>query len=475
MENHIYYGDNLTILRQWVKEETVDLCYIDPPFNSERNYHHNYPVGTEKDKIQVQVFKDRWQWDQRADEEFSEIIDNHSRILTAQTIDLIAGLAKVLKKSSLLAYLVSMTLRIAEIHRVLKSSGSFYLHCDPAASHYLKLILDTIFCAQGGEFRNEIIWCYSGGGRPRTDFARKHDCIFRYTKSKQATFNADEIRVNYALDPSKYTSPKSWGSHGSCEKSYSPHPLGKVPEDWWILSALNSQSKERLGYPTQKPEALLERIIKASSNEGDTVLDAYCGCGTTVAVAERLGRNWIGIDITYQSIVLILKRLEKLGIRVLDKVMIKGVPRDFDSAVALANQRDDRVGREFEKWMVLTYSKNQAVISERGKGNIDGIAYLPDHKAKNGIEHKKVLFSVKSNNQSSPKIIYDLNRSIDQEQALCGILLTLYRMPDLVEESRQYGVYHDELTGNNYPRIQVVSVEEMLGGQLMKLPGMIQD
>ena len=176
--------------------------------------------------------------------------------------------------------------------------------------------------------------------------------------------------------------------------------------DVWELPIIAPSSKERLGYPTQKPEALLERIIKASSNEGDVILDACCGCGTTVAVSQKLNRQWIGIDITYQSISLILKRLknESEDGKVLDNVEISGVPRDFESAIALANKSDDKTRKEFEKWMVLRYSDNQVIINEKkgGDGGIDGIAYITHNHER---EIKKVIFSVKSNVKLSPAVL----------------------------------------------------------------------
>ncbi len=491
MKNQLYYGDNLDVLRKYIADDSIDLCYIDPPFNSKRNYNQIYNNIGHEDKAQAQAFIDTWTWDDYANHALFEIQSNYQGRFTAQSIDLIDGLTKVLKKGSLLAYLVSMTVRIAEIHRVLKPTGSFYLHCDPTASHYLKLVIDAIFCPRGGEFRNEIIWCYTGGGRSRDDFAHKHDCIFRYAKGKRVTFNADTIRVDYNLDTSKRTSPKAWGSHQGSHKTYAPNPAGKVPEDWWQLSPINSQSKERLGYPTQKPEVLLERIIKASSNEGDVVLDAFCGCGTTIAVAERLNRQWVGIDITYQSISLILRRLEKQFGRdftqdVVDKdtqqvksiatLELKGVPKDFASAVELANRQDDRTRKEFEKWAILTYSRNQAVINEKkgGDSGIDGIAYLADRNLKGEIENRKALLSVKSSKTLTPTVIRDLNGTIERENAACGFLLTLYPMPNLVKEAKQYGSYHNELVNRDYPKIQVVNVEEMLNGQLLELPNVMK-
>jgi site-specific DNA-methyltransferase (adenine-specific) len=284
-----------------------------------------------------------------------------------------------------------MTLRIVEIHRVLKPTGSFYLHCDPTASHYLKLVIDAIFCAKGGDFRNEIIWGYIAPSAAKKDFPRKHDVIFRYTKSGTFTFNADAIRIPYSeefVKRRKYSEGKSGiyaeRSLGRDENELDGFSKGKVPPSWWtdIKSGGQIPRKELLGYPTQKPEALLERIIKASSNEGDVILDAYCGCGTTVAVAEKLKRQWIGIDITYQSISLVLKRLEEHNQDSIDNIELNGVPKDFASAESLANKKDDRTRKEFEKWMVLTYSKNQAVINEKKGGDegIDGIAYILHNK-----------------------------------------------------------------------------------------------
>jgi hypothetical protein len=242
----------------------------------------------------------------------------------------------------------------------------------------------------------------------------------------------------------------------------------------WRIACLQPASAERLGYPTQKPEALLERIIKASSNEGDVILDAYCGCGTTVAVAQKLNRQWIGIDITYQSISLILKRLEEQSKDALDNVTISGVPKDFESAVALANKSDDKTRKEFEKWIVLTYSKNQAMINDKKGGDkgIDGVAYIPHSHENKEIEFKKVIFSVKSNAKLTPAVTRELFGTVERENAAIGILLTLYPMPNLVKDSKQYGFYHNEYVrgGKDYPKIQVVCVEDIFNGAVTDFP-----
>jgi DNA modification methylase len=440
MVNKLYYGDNLEVLRKYIKDESIDLCYIDPPFNSKRNYNQIYNNLGKEDQAQAQAFVDTWTWDNHANEALEEIQSNYQGKFTSQTIDLIDGLTKVLGKGSLLAYLVSMTLRIVEIHRVLKSTGSFYLHCDPTASHYLKIVLDAIFCSQGGDFKNEIVWKRSSAHNDTKQgnvvhLGRIHDVILFYTKSMNTLRNElyeshsqEYIEKFYKYrDPNGrlYTLDNITGPGGASKGNpqyeflgitrywrYSKNRMeelyqqgriiqtkpGTVPrykryldemqgiplQDLWNdISPISSQARERLGYPTQKPEALLERIIKASSNKGDVILDAYCGCGTTIAVAERLERNWIGIDITYQSISLMLKRLEdSFGKNVLDKIELNGIPKDLESAKALATKPDDRTRKEFEKWAVLTYSNNRAVINDK-KGadkGVDAIAYFQGDK-----------------------------------------------------------------------------------------------
>ncbi len=465
-KNRLYYGDNLEILRKNIKDETVDLCYIDPPFNSKRNYNQIYNNIGKEDVAQAQAFVDTWTWNTVANEGFDEITSNKNGVFTKQSISLILGLEKVLGKSSLLSYLVSMTQRIAEIYRVLKPTGSFYLHCDPTASHYLKLVLDAIFCPQGGDYRNEIVWCYKSGGASKLHFAKKHDIIFRYTKSNEFTFN--------------YEKEKSYGQAGGGQGGkvqYFKDEKGTYSfagiKDWWEISMLSTTHSERLGYPTQKPETLLERIIKASSNEGDVILDAYCGCGTTIAVAEKLKRNWIGIDITYQSISLIMKRVEdSFGKTILDNITLSGIPEDFESAVALANKQDDRVRKEFEKWIILTYSNNRAIINEKkgGDGGIDGTAFVVDYNDKQERIFEQAIFSVKSNKILSPTVIRDLYGTVEREKAVMGFFLTLYAMPNLVKEAEKYGNYQNTMFGQTLPKIMVISVQDILEGKKMYLP-----
>lgn len=469
MQNLLYYGDNLEVLRKHIRDETVDLCYIDPPFNSKRNYFQIYNNFGEEDRAQAQAFTDTWEWDTSAIEGFQQIITNEGGRFQEQTIELIKGLHAVLKEGSLLAYLVSMTLRITEIHRVLKPTGSFFLHCDPTASHYLKLVLDAIFCSQGGDFRNEIVWLYTGPGSPgMRQFMRKHDTVFWYSKGAQWTFNADDVRLAHSAKTKANYKEGLIGS-GFVGADHLIHEKGKVPEDWWQI-AIAPRGKEYMGYPTQKPEGLLERIIRAASNEGDVVLDAYCGCGTTIAVSQRLKRRWVGIDITYQSISLVLRRLEgAFGKMVLDQITLNGIPRDMNSAVALAHKKDDRLRKEFEKWAILTYTENRGIISDKRGADrgIDGVAYSGTGKT----ESAKIIFQVKSGHVKRSDVA-TLRGDMEREGAEMAVLITLENPTGPMKaEAKAAGQYFHPLMGKNYPRIHIATIQEIVEqGSRLELP-----
>lgn len=550
MTNKLYYGDNLDVLRRKIPDESVDLCYIDPPFNSKRNYFQIYNNQGSEDRAQAQAFVDTWTWDSETDEAEKglEYILDIERLnpkvgetrWTEQTVELVRGLEKVLGRGSLLAYLVHMTLRIVEIHRVLKPTGSFYLHCDPTASHYLKLVLDAVFCGEGGDFLNEIVWKRSSSHNRAKRWGPVHDTLFLYSKSAAYTWNRtfseyetryvdgkyrhrDDEGRRYRLSdltgpgtrqgdsgqewrgvnptsygrhwepphdralPSWFVFPPQWSDLAVRERlelmdkagliqwpkkkdgrpefrrfleTASGTPIQDVITD---LDPINSRADERLGYDTQKPEALLERIIKASSNEGDIVLDAYCGCGTTVAVAQRLGRRWIGIDITYQSISLILKRLEDRypddWPEIEANILLDGVPRDLESAMALANRKDDKTRKEFEKWAVLTFSKNQARINEKkgADGGIDGIAHFLIDKDTNG----KAIFQVKSRPGNRADLA-TLNSDRLREKAEFGFLIcTGLPTKPMRDEIAAAGKYKHPLLNREDDRLQVVTVAEL--------------
>ena len=458
----LYYGDNLEILRNKIPDNSIDLCYIDPPFNSKRSYFQIYNnIGRSEDKAQAQAFVDTWTWDDRAIEGFTEITTNLNGRFTGQAIELIKGLELVLGTGDLLAYLIHMTLRVTEIFRVLKPTGSFYLHCDPTASHYLKLVLDAVFCSQGGDYQNEIVWAYRTGGATKTRWSKKHDIIFFYTKSGGFSFNT---QTEKAYTKSKYRKPGiiDYGG-GNAEFFQDENGVYNLvfARDVWDISYINSQSKERMGYPTQKPEELLERIIKASSNPGDVVLDAYCGCGTTVAVADRLDRQWIGIDITYHSIGLILKRLaDANGGQLPADIVVDGIPQDVESARALANRDDDRVRKEFEKWAVLTYTNNRGVINEK-KGadrGIDGVVYFATGRDKT----ERMVIQVKSGGANRGTIA-TLKGDMQRERAELALLITMDEpTKPMLQEAKSVGVYEHALMGRTYDRIRIVTVREII-------------
>lgn len=529
MQNELYYGDNLDVLRRKVAGESVDLCYIDPPFNSKRNYFQIYNNQGSEDRAQAQAFVDTWNWGDEAIEGIDYILDIErlngragQTQWTPQTVELIRGLEKVLGRGSLLAYLVHMTLRIVEIHRVLKPTGSFYLHCDPTASHYLKLVLDAVMVGQGGDYIGEIVWRRTNSRSTSGRWPRLHDVIFHYSKSGTWTFNAqtalgEVAKIPHTLitgaDGKKYNTFELTGAgltqdgeSGRPWRGFDPGKMGRhwgnnhaqldewaagdlihfpknggfprrraeepfdplsrtvtVGDVWADIDRLNQTAKERLGYPTQKPEALLERIIKASSNEGDVVLDAYCGCGTSVAVAQRLGRRWIGIDITYQSIALILKRFADTykddWPAIEATIKLDGVPRDLESAMALANRKDDKTRKEFEKWAVLTFSRNQARINEKkgADGGIDGIAYFLLDKDTNG----KAIFQVKSRPGNRGDLA-TLNSDRQREKAEFGFLIcTSLPTKPMRDEIAAAGKFKHPMLDREDDRLQVITVAEL--------------
>ncbi len=335
MNNALYYGDNLEILREYIKDETIDLIYLDPPFNSKQSYNILFGEknGTQS-PAQIKAFEDTWHWDRKAEETYREIEEN----LPKETADLIRALRSFLGENDMMAYLVMMAIRLQELHRVLKPIGSIYLHCDPTASHYLKLVMDAVF--GGKNFRNEIIWLYTRPGtKHQKQFPKVHDIILWYSKSDNWIFKPGAIRIPYSqrtIERGKYSVATSKVTKGINQRVLPKG--GKCPEDWWHIPMIQGNARERLGYPTQKPEALLERIIKASSNEGDIILDPFCGCGTTITVAEKLKRKWIGIDITHLAVSLMKHRLENsFGNKVNYKVI--GEPVDLKGGRRISKRR----------------------------------------------------------------------------------------------------------------------------------------
>jgi len=294
----LFHGDNLDFLRA-MNSNSVHLIATDPPFNKGRDFH-----ATPDSLADGASFHDRWSWKRDVHQEWvDQITDDWPNVM-----NVIQG-SRSSYGDDMGAFLCYMAVRLIAMRRVLRDDGSIYLHCDPTASHYLKELMDAIFGKKN--FRNEIIWCYSGGGQPKKDFPKKHDVILRYSKTKHYIFNADAVRVPYDSDyqATVFTSPMSRAPG----KTYGPNPKGKVVEDWW-RGIPRPYGKERVGYPTEKPLALYERIVRASSNEGDIVLDPFAGCATTCVVADILGRQWVGIDIWDKAHDVVVNRLEAEGL-----------------------------------------------------------------------------------------------------------------------------------------------------------------
>jgi len=461
-KNKLYLGDNLDILREYVPDESVDLIYLDPPFNSNATYNVLFQEKSgEKSAAQITAFEDTWHWGQESEYAYQEIVRESPKKLA----DLIQAFRMFLGQNDMMAYLTMMAQRMSELYRILKPTGSIYLHCDPTASHYLKLLMDSTFNVSS--FRNEIIWGYRLGGRPQKGWPRKHDVILFYTKTSDDdfTFNSDSIRVPYESTGGYISS----GRKIVDGKEYKVNPLGKVPEDWWFISALNRQSKERLGYPTQKPEALLERIIKASSDESDIVLDPFCGCGTSIAVAERLHRHWIGIDITHLAITLMRHRLQNAFGKELSPYEIIGQPKDLESAKVLARESEHEGRYQFEWWALGLVDARPAQDKKKGADRgIDGyINFFDDNSGK----AKTIIVQVKSGHVSASHI-RDLKGVLEREKAQIGVYITLEEpTKPMIEEAASAGFYEPEhWPGNYYPRIQILTIKELIDGKNIEYP-----
>jgi site-specific DNA-methyltransferase (adenine-specific) len=459
LTNVLYYGDNLDVLRLHVKDETVDLVYLDPPFNSNATYNVLFAEQNgSQAAAQIKAFEDTWRWDQAAAEAYQEVVEGGGKVSQAMQ-----AFRQFLGDSDMLAYLAMMAPRLMELRRALKSTGSIYLHCDPTASHYLKMLMDAIFSPEN--FRNEIIWAYRGGGSGHKDFGHRHDVILRYSKTKDYCFYPDAVRVPYQAEGISRTDDAMWGKHRGTEKVYKPHPLGKVPEDWWPINILNANDPERLGYPTQKPEALLERIIKASSNEDDVVLDPFCGCGTTIAVAQRLKRRWIGIDITHLAVGLIKHRLrDAFGDAVAQTYQTIGEPTSLPDAATLAAEEPF----QFQAWALGLVGARVASSAKKGadKG-IDGRLYF--HDEAEGGKTKQVILSVKAGNTNVAHL-RDLRGVLERERAEIGVLLTMEEPTKPMRTEAAGAGFYNSPWGSRHPRLQILTVRELLAGRMVDIP-----
>jgi len=475
----LYFGDNLEILRKKIPDESFDLIYLDPPFNSNRDYNVLFKEGLQDSPAQIKAFEDSWHWNRESKQNFDHLVTKTNENIS----NLMLALEKTVGHNDMLAYLAMMTVRLIELHRVLKKNGSLYLHCDPTASHYLKIALDVVFGKEN--FRNEIIWHYRRWTAKANKFQRLHDTIFFYTKSDHYTWN--QLYAPYtegSLERKKHTLHRFKGEE---KHLVSETKEEGVPEnDVWQIPFIPPSSKERLGYPTQKPEALLERIVRASSKEGDWILDPFCGCGTTVSVAEKLGRKWVGIDITTLAINLIKYRLRnQLGIGK-KQIYTDGLPTDLAGAKELFKKDPF----EFEYWALDLV--NAMPAKSKSKGNmrgadkgIDGVIVFHKDLANgsgngngNGKgEYGRAIVQVKGGGVQRNQIAA-LKGDVEREKAEAGIFITLEKPTGpMASEAVDAGSFKTKLTGQKeFPKIQIMTVEELLRGKIPDLPqGLIKN
>ena len=449
MENTLYYGDNLEILRKYIKDESIDLIYLDPPFNSKANYNVLFKDESGESKAQIQAFTDFWHWDEESAKTYDYLVTNPN--VPAKVSNLISALHSFLGQNQMSAYLVMMAVRLIELHRVLKNTGSLYLHCDPTASHYLKIVLDAIFGEKN--FVNEIIWYYKTGGVPEKGFSRKHATIFFYAKSENFKFNP--------ITEKSYLTHKYGFSNIEIKEDANGYYTEVNCRDVWDIPALRGNQPEKLPYPTQKPLALLDRIIRASSNEGDIVMDPFCGCGTAIDAAENLRRKWIGIDITHLAINLIKRRIRERYPNC--KFEVVGEPKDVEGARDLALK--DMY--QFEWWALSLIDARPANDKKKGADQgVDGIILLQNPNMKEPI---KALVQVKSGHVKSD-MITALKGAMERDKAKYGIFITLEEPTQpMVKEALEKGFETELLTKEKIPRVEIITIKELLEGKMPKL------
>lgn len=519
MTNTLYYGDNLDVLRRHIGDESIDLVYLDPPFKSDQNYNVLFAEQDgSRSSAQIQVFDDTWCWDQAAAAAFQEVVEAGGQVSLAMQ-----AFRQAIGENDLLAYLSMMAPRHLELHRVLKPTGSIYLHCDPTASHYLKMLLDAIFGPT--LFRNEIAWKRTNARSTPQRWPRIHDVLLFYTKTDFFAFNsikvaADKSKLPHTLitgpDGLKYqtfelTAPgkTNEGESGKPWRGYNPSAFGRhwangegereqwdsaglihwpkpgsaggfprrraespfdpdsrqvvVGDVWTDIDRINQAAKERLGYPTQKPEALLERILQASTNPGDVVLDPFCGCGTTIAAAQKLGRIWIGIDVTNLAISLIKHRLLSAYGEHL-KYDVVGEPVSVSDAEKLA--ADDPY--QFQWWALGLVGARPVEQKKGADRGIDGRLFFHDEDVKG--ETKQIIFSVKAGH-TTVSHVRDLVGVVQRESAALGVLITMEKpTKPMRTEAASAGFYKGPWDGKDYPKIQLLTVGELLDGRTINMP-----
>lgn len=464
--NTLYYGDNLQILREHVADKSIDLIYLDPPFNSKATYNilFDEPTG-EMSEAQIAAFEDTWHWGIETEQTFQEIVD----IAPTRVVEFIQACRdNFIGRNDVMAYLTMMCIRLLELQRALKDTGSIYLHCDPTASHYLKVLMDAIFLKKN--FRNEIIWHYRKWPTGRKQFQRNHDVILFYCKSESENRTFNELYMERAASTLKrFGTAKIISGHDAEGKRLpsqmaEEESIGVRQDDVWDIGRVPPIKQL---FPTQKPHALLERIILASSNEGDIVLDPFCGCGTATVAAHELKRQWLGIDVTHLAINLIKWRLRHtFGLEAKRDYRVVGEPVDLAGAKVLAGQNR----YQFQWWACSLIDARPYGDKKKGADTgIDGILFIQEKdKIQRGI------VSVKSGS-ISPKDVRDLGHVIDREKAAIGILVTLVKPTvPMKREAASKGLYKTAYSHKTYPRLQIITIKELLDGQGPHLPPTIE-
>lgn len=513
MENTLYFGDNLDIMRRYLPDDSVDLVYADPPFNSNQNYN---VLFAEKDgsraASQIRAFEDTWKWDAEDEAVYADLVTAGGKVA-----DALQAFRQFIGPCDMLSYLVMMAPRLVECRRVLKKTGSMYLHCDPAASHYLKMLMDAVFGP--GNFRTEIIWkrssAHSDAKQGRAQHGRIHDVILFYTKADDWFWNNvfTPYDQSYVDSFYKFTEPETGrryrlgdltGPGGAAKGNpsyevmgitrfwrYSKEKMaelikqgrviqtkpGTVPaykryldemqgvplqDIWSDIGPISSQAAERLGYPTQKPVVLLERIINSSCPEGGTVFDPFCGCGTTITAAQSLGRAWIGIDITHLAITLMKQRLkDTFGEAVAFKV--QGEPTSTPDAAALAAADP----YQFQWWALGLVGARPVEEKKGADKGIDGKIVFQGEAAG---KFEAVIISVKAGNTGVAHV-RDLRGVLDREKAVIGVLISMQEpTKPMHDEAVTAGFYESQMWGKRYPKIQLLTVADLLAGKQIEMP-----
>ena len=554
MPNTLFYGDNLQVMRDHIPDESVDLVYLDPPFNSNASYNIFFREKSgEESPAQIKAFTDTWEWTQETERTYEEEIILHTNT-PVEVKEMIAAFRQFIGRNALMAYLVMMTPRLVELRRVLKPTGSLYLHCDPTASHYLKIVLDTVFGK--GRFKNEIVWRRTGTHGKTRRYGPIHDTLLFYTKAETYTWNfphrpymkghveeyfiqdghgwktnyygnvltGSGLRSGESGQPWQGFDPTAKGRHWAIpgklveevsedlsqlsqhqkldrllelghvkiipgqawpiyERYISPEDGQTTPDIWAYqpytqgtvfgteagidedVRWLSPSDQERLRYQTQKPLALLERIIQTSSNEGDVVLDPFCGCGTAVAAAEKLNRQWLGIDITHLSVALMKNRMKTMfNLDAGTDYRVTGEPQDVGSAQALFDQDP----YQFQFWAVSLLEAQPRDQQKRGPdGGIDGMFYFIDGPRRTP---RKVVVQVKGGGTEA-KDVRDLKGVLDREKAAIGLLITLQEPTrNMRQEEASGGFYRSEIWQGNYPKIQIRTINQLLDNHGFELP-----